>query len=835
MKKTFMKVIALMCAFLLTFGAGCKNISPEVQKPDYDYKLWTTYNTLKVVQDPALNGNYKEMPVAINLEMSKNESESGSFYLTTGKRDIKSFNLTVSDLINQNGDVFPTSQMKVYAQKYVEVISKSQGNKLEEYPLGWQPDPLVPIELYKAEEEDKIGANCNQGFTVDFTTTAETPAGVYTGSFTLTLDDRTEKIPVSVEVWDFALPYKSAADSCVLIYDRQIVQSEGYSDGTEGFKEWQRIYYEQALEYKMNPYMVPNSLVSADAFLADVKKYWDHPNFATYGMPHQSFISSNSDVYFEYYYDCLYTFAEASAKDKVDYLSLAYFYPYDEPETTAALETCINWINNLRTLFNDVQTQIEADGIFEKYDCDEEFTAQCKNSLLNMNIVITAGGDEPVLQDYQFTYCPTINHWGDSMAIENLYSHAEEFDTTLWYYTHIRPNYPAPTVHIDDFWLSTRIMKWIQKANNLDAYLYYDYCSSLWSNVKSQEFHGENRYEVVNKSPGLSANGDGFFVYPAQKYDADEPIVSMRLLAYRDGQDDLDMLNYLDTFYTEYENYYGVEEGSLDVNNVIRGLYERIFCNTTVYANDSLAFAQIRSSVKDLVLNAQKEDGNKFIYTVDYDGVNANYSFYTAPGYQVKVNGQILSNQTSGQGIKHTYSMNFSNTALLSSVEVVKGAEVEVMELFENSTTRAIDVTSSNFEVEVNGDSTITVNAENGSLDFVIKSKIFGAGKESQTMLFVPSIEFKSIGDFNVFEYYCENKTNEDTEMKMCLVAVDGSTFTSDVGLPANTSRIISCPNRLNGKQIMSVLIEFENVRTEGNLLIPLGDRTISISNVKVR
>ena len=75
MKKTFTKVIALMCAFLLTFGAGCINISPEVQKPDYDYKLWTTYNTLKVVQDPALNGNYKEMPVAINLEMSKNESE----------------------------------------------------------------------------------------------------------------------------------------------------------------------------------------------------------------------------------------------------------------------------------------------------------------------------------------------------------------------------------------------------------------------------------------------------------------------------------------------------------------------------------------------------------------------------------------------------------------------------------------------------------------------------------------------------------------------------------------------------------------------------------------
>ncbi len=833
MKKTFTRAIAILSACLITFGAGCK--TPTEVKKDYDHTLWTSYNTLKVMQDSSFNVNYEQMPVGINVQMSKNESEMGSFYVTTGERDIDNFNLVPSALINENGDILPVSQMKVYAQKYVEVTSKSQGNNLEDYPLGWMPDPLVPIELYRAEKEDKIEPNKNQGFSVDFKTTAETPSGTYTGTFTLTLDEKEEKVPVSVEVWDFALPEKSAADSCVLIYDRQIVQSEGVSTSTEEFSKWQRTYYEQALEYKMNPYMVPNSLKGAKAFVADVKKYWNHPNFATYGMPHQSFISGTESVYMEYWRECLYEFAKASAEDGIDYLELTYFYPYDEPQDRASLEICINWIDKLRNLMAEVQAQVEEANIFANNGCSAEFTEKCKNSLLNINIVITAWGAEEMLNEKSVTYCPTINHWGDSLTAENLYDHAEEFGTQLWYYTHIRPNYPAPTVHIDDYGLSTRIMKWIQKYNDLDAYLYYDYCSALWSNVKSKEFHGENRYEIVNKSPGLSANGDGFFVYPAAKYEADEPIISMRLVAYRDGQDDLDMLNYLDFLYSEYETYYGVEKGSLDVNNVIKGLYERIFVNTNVMADDDKVFDEIRSSVKDLILNAQNENGNKFIYLVDYDGDVANYSFYTAPGYQVKVNGQVISSVSSGEGLKHTYSMNFASTSLLSSVEVVNGSDSQVVELFESSTTKGISVVADNFKVEVNGDSTFVKNQETKSIDFVIKSKDYGAGKEYLTMLHVPTIEFKSLGQFSVLEYFCENKTNEDVEMKLTIVDVDGTTYTSDAGLPANTSRMISCQNRLFGRDILSVSIEFVNHYAEGNDIVLLSDRTISISNMRVR
>lgn len=828
MKKTLKKIVAILCAttITLTAFAGCDDKSGNDK-----YELWTTYHTLKVVQDPALNENYEKMPVGINIEMSQNESEMGSFYVTTGNKAVESFNLTLNDLTNERGDVLPTSQMKVYAQKYVNVVSKSQGNALEEYPLGMTPDPLVPIDLYKNEGEDKIGANKNQGFSVDFTTTSQTPSGTYTGSFTLTLDNKTENIPVSVEVWDFnPLPegVKSSCMSSMAIYDRQVRQSEGCSTDTEEFDHWYTTYYEQALNYKMNAWTVPFSLDGADAFLASVKKYWNHPNFATYGMPHHTFISGTESVYMEYYRDCLYTFAVASAQDKKDYLSLCYFYPYDEPETQDGINESIVWITKLRALFNEVQTRLEEERVFEDNGCTAEFTQQCKNSLLNMEIVITAVSDEPLLEEYNFTYCPELNHWGDSLAAENLYAHAEEFDTSLWYYNHFEPNWPCPTVHIDDFWLSTRIMKWFQKQNDLDGWLYYDYASALWSNVRTNEYHGTNRYENINRT---KANGDGFFVYPAAKYEADEPIISMRLVAYRDGQDDLDMLNYLDTIYSEYEKFYGVEKGTLDVNKVIKGLYDKIICNAFVYDTDSKVFNEIRTSVKDLILNAKKENGNKFVYVVDYDNDIAKYYFYTEQGYQVKVGGQVLSSVVSGQGLKHTYEINFSNQALLSTVEVVKDGQSETFNLFEVST-KGIDVTSSDFEVELSADSSCTVNNQDKALDFVIKSKDFGVGNEILTVLFVPSIEFKSIGNFNVLEYTCENKNSQAVKMMLTIVATDGSTMSHDVGLPANTIREIKFQNRLFGKQLASVSIEFQNIDSSG---YTLGDREIRISNLRVR
>ena len=82
--------------------------------------------------------------------------------------------------------------------------------------------------------------------------------------------------------------------------------------------------------------------------------------------------------------------------------------------------------------------------------------------------------------------------------------------------------------------------------------------------------------------------GGGYFVYPASKYGASEPIKTLRLLTYRDGQEDKEALRYLESLYAEFETYYGVETGTFDINNVFKGVYDKLFCRSAVYRDDEM-------------------------------------------------------------------------------------------------------------------------------------------------------------------------------------------------------------------------------------------------------
>ena len=87
---------------------------------------------MKVVQEAKHNSNYVKMDKGINVKMAKGESEMGSIYVTTGETGVDKFNFVVQDLTNENGDVLSADDMKVYAQKYIEVIWRSRNNKYEE-------------------------------------------------------------------------------------------------------------------------------------------------------------------------------------------------------------------------------------------------------------------------------------------------------------------------------------------------------------------------------------------------------------------------------------------------------------------------------------------------------------------------------------------------------------------------------------------------------------------------------------------------------------------------------------------------------------------------------
>ena len=492
-KKILKKGVALTCAFVLSMGVtACSLMGNNSSEPPLKegYDIWTTYNTTKVLRDVELSGDYVRMDKGIHVKMAKGEGEMGSLYVTTYDKGVDKFDLVPQNLTNESGDVISVEQMEVMAQRYIEISVKSRGNYLEEFPLGsFAPDAIVDMELYKKAKENKIAPNSNQGITVDFKTTADTPAGVYTGEFQLVLDEEIIDIPVSVTVWDYTIPEDSTTASCMLIYENQIVQGELTSVQSE-VDAWYRVYYEQALEYKMNAYMVPESTKSPAKFVENVLKYYDHHNFNTYGLPHQTFLptkptysngysesagfyvkedgtrdTAKVDRYYgcmDYWFDCLYLLGLEAKETGKNYFEECYIYPIDEPNDEAALQIAIEWMRDLKQMKNDVADRLVSTGVFNAEDPIVE-------SIRDIDIVCTALGDEPALAEFDICYVPQLHEVEEYSVQTNIEEHANKNGNKLWYYTQIDPAAPSPTNHIDDFLVSGRILKWVQKYYNLDG------------------------------------------------------------------------------------------------------------------------------------------------------------------------------------------------------------------------------------------------------------------------------------------------------------------------------------------------------------------------------
>ena len=833
-KKILKRGAALGCALVLAMGiVGCDTTG------DANYEVWTTYATTKVLKGVDSNDRYEKMDKGINVKMAKGESEMGSLYITTGDTAINKFDLVAQPLTNENGDVFSVEQMEVMVQKYIEVTAKSRANFLEDFPVGcYVPDAIVDMELIKEAGENNMEKNSNQGFTVDFTTTADTPAGVYTGTFNLVINQEIVDIPVSVTVWDYTIPEKSTTASCILIYKNQITQGE-LTSVEEEVDDWYRIYYEQALEYKMNPYMVPDAEDSPALFVENVLKYYDHPNFNTFGLPHQTFLPvpsyntgyANNAGYFDndttgakraryygcldYWYDCLYLLGKEAAKTGENYFEKCYIYPIDEPNDDAAMVIAIEWMKDLEKLRNDVADALEKDGVLT----DPEILA----SVRDIDIVCTAEGDAPELAGFDIVYVPQLHEVEDYSIQTNIDIHAANNQNNLWYYTQIDPAAPAPTNHLDDYLLSGRILKWVQKSYNLYGWLYWSYNTFMQIEGWGSDYAAINSYTEINRYMNgvIGAMGDGFFVYPASRYGASEPIKSLRLLAYRDGQEDMDTLNYLESLYRDYETYYGVAEGSFDVNNILKGVYDKIFCRSTAFSDDAI-FDECREALKDAILRVTKGN-DKFIYDMQYEGKMANYTFYAAPEYEVRVNGTQLNREVSGQGYKYTYTMNATD-GLLEEVQLYKnGVLVETIELYEKPTDYTVDMQASNFNITLSAGSTKV--AKDTGYEFSM------VGNPSDDY-FIPSIKFSSVPkNFTVIEMDLANTSSQPVKMTLKIVSTGGTAFTKEIGLTAGTSCAVEVWNGLkSSSKVDFVQIAFANAEFE------VGEtKTVEIMGVRFR
>ncbi len=676
MKNVIKRILTLCLIACIALGAAsCSGKSPE-----NEIKVVSAYNTLKVMQ----TGDFPDLGRSMEVLMVKGETESGQL-IVTPEKDVKDLSLNVSELkMKENAAVtFPTEQIRVYFQKYIYVSVKTAGNQNENYPAGYIPDMLLPQEQAKEYNENSVKGGQNQGLTIEFTTTAETPAGEYAGEFTLVADGREFAVPVKLVVYDITLTGINGM-TC-MVAGAQYSMSGEYDTTAESY----RTYYETAMnEYKFNFEFLPDSL-DPEKMAESAIYYWDNPNFTSFNIPNSTYSSGNFDIANQLKLGELYEYfsalAQKSEPGRVLFDKAYIYFKHTDEATSSKYGVVQKAMQDVYDLQEKLLNDLENAGYFDGYG--EDYRAEFESSLKGIPLILTGDMTQAVsLGDSVNTYCVRIDSLNvpyERELFENIKSENGDIGGQTWFYTCMEPVYPMPSHHIDDMLLGSRVMRWMQKDWDLDGYLYWQTFSySRWTGSETVTL---DPYTDPVRFP--NTNGDGYLAYPGKKYGLDCFLPSVRMLSFRDGQEDYDVLCKFEEILDEKAAFYGIDAKEVSSSLYLSGLYESLYTGAVVNDDDA-NFYRVRRELLELAVKHSSD--TKFLATATVNGATAQSSLYLAEGYGLKVNGKTLEGEVCGGGRKYAVSQQLDEAAFLD-VEILKDGEVvETHEIFVSGKTAQI-------------------------------------------------------------------------------------------------------------------------------------------------
>ncbi len=811
MKKGKKLACALLACTLLCGSFGCSN-----KKETVEASVWGAYSTAKVTQNVKGEVPYEKLPATVDIQMMKNETEGSQIIVTTGDSAVEKYSLEVADLSDGKGNSIAKSDISVYHQKYIQVNKKTDLLN-EEYLAGDKvPDMLLPMSVAAEYGENKIAANNNQGVTVEVKTTSETVPGTYTGTFVLDLDGTKTDIPVTVEVWDIEYEGKRSFQSSFLLYRSSLVKGE-----YEVSDDLVNRYIDFFLDYKVNSYVVQDSYTPAK-FVAEAERFFDDDNYNSICIPNDmsgaGYVATGAkaDVIISY----IVAAAKASTPEKpfVDYL---YIYPsyYDEadawPEKQADMERVFavggEWDKTLARALDQIKASSEYQGF------TEEFKAQVDEAILKIPAVIpNTSFRQDWVESQSTTFCPVLNLLDDNAQVNQYHDYAEANQSgEVWGYTCVGPTYPHPTFHLDDYNLGTRVSGWMSKKFNLDGYLYW--ASNLYEPTGYDLTREIDPYETAERA-GYCA-GDGYLVYPGAYYGSEYPFASLRLVAWRDGMDDYDMLCVYEQLLKQKAAEYGV---AINVEECINDLYDSLFSGTQYYVDDAIVVAA-RQELAARILALKGEDG---MFTVPSKGKITVYSAKSS----LTVDGAQMNGSASGAG----YQYDIVNGGASGKTVEIKTASGTYTRLITGTSTLVNFATTSATATE---HSSVTV--EGGKANATVVSVYRGNDGviDGATKRYAPYVQFTLSGGSNVatVNFTFENTCSVDTAFTVSFITSSGKAVKLSSGfvLAGNTRQFrFEIDERTFPESDLTSMtamrISFVNV--QGSALAPT--KTFSISDV---
>lgn len=665
-------VLLLCLAMILPMVACDSNVTVNSGKGNIaDYgTVWSAPSTVKIDQKDT--GYTPKGNAELIFNTVKNEYESHQL-LITATADVGSYYLESADL-SSGDNILTKDHFTVYMEKYVKIAEAAYGQYIH-------PDALIPIDAAMTAGELTIANGDNAAFWVTVHIPAETPAGVYEGTFKLSVENASMDIPVRVTVNDYTL--SDITNGRTLFSWRYDRVGAGELDSSI---EMMETYYEFFLDYGISLQSLPLESQTPEEIIDTLIKYYDR--LTSYTIQNKPGEVPGGGTIAEQTKEMIYAVASISGPER-NYFDKAMLYVVDEPylPDDSKRQYTIHMIGEVDKMLQSCVDTIAADttGKYDTFKTIENWEESILEIPNIMPLVYESASylvqfsdteDAQTILKSLNTVCPIFDIYNDQLA-EKLLKLCEEYGIeNIWWYGCVGPKAPYGNYHIgDDNLLGARTYSWVQAKYGIEGNLYWDAAAYTDENPMYYNQY-VNMYEVPFRGThaGFPA-GDGCLAYPGAAYGVYGPLPSVRLMAIRDGMEELEMLLALEKQYEALESTYGEE---FDAHDSIVSCVDAVSYNgSALYADgeNGLNFDQLRASLIDsLVWN---EMGIGFaLAKISVEGKTANITYYVAENCKVTIDGEL---QTPVSGCKYEYTMDLSkNTDLNMEIETTGNKKFKV-------------------------------------------------------------------------------------------------------------------------------------------------------------
>ena len=421
---------------------------------------------------------------SFDIKLAKNEREGFQLLVRT-RKDGKAVRLSVSDFVSPGGG---RMAVRAFAERYTAV--PGYGSMFSDEFA----DALIPLEHEKdfPLEKDRL-----RPFYIETRSAADTPAGTYTATVTLTDANGAvlSETAVTAEVWDFTLPETPASDTAMGIFGGEFYTLTGCAGDAEQSERIYKTYYDYLLDHRVSPYNLPYDILDerADAYMSD-------PRVTSFTIPYVG----DDALQVQYY--------EKVSSDPV-WAAKGYFYPIDEPVDEAAYDSYTGITDRLARLCPGYR-------MVTPFCTDKVEIAGREHTSVSLQAdrsSILCGVSDVVL--------------GDGV-LEEMEASRNERGSELWWYVCCGPTGKYNNLFIRLDGIQHRELFWQEKQNGLTGFLYWD----------SVYYDKGNPWETSKTWDSYESAGDGCLIYPGQYIGLDEPVGTLRLKNLTDGLEDYDYL-----------------------------------------------------------------------------------------------------------------------------------------------------------------------------------------------------------------------------------------------------------------------------------------------------